>query len=310
MGFRRIDMKTLTNKQDIQDYKVLARRYTWCDKNISFKYLKEIGILLTSHPGNRTFLKASVESHAKTKLWITLAYDNYFNPNRQDITWDFIMPEKEVINKVQAFILSPYQKWGGVMFPYAFLLELGTSAMSGFKYIYSANGDCIIQKPNGIFELLDVMKKEDADFISAGWWDEPGRRPVFNSTGFIGRTEAVRAMMKHFMDNFIPLKSYERTCQDFGNCEGRMGKAIKDLGLKVVGLENPKNEQLHEPLHGDFCKILGFRHIHAEAGNFWKYKNSSTTFPPPELKYIDEKYMNSIELEEIKKWWKNNPKKD
>jgi len=299
MSFKRIDMRTL-NKSDHADYVTLARRFTWCDKHIAFKYLKEIGILLTSHPGNRAFLKASVETHAQTKLWITLVYDNYFDPERKDVSWDHVMPSREVIDQVNAFIVGPYQKWGGVLYPYFWLLKLGLAAMDDFEYIYSANGDCIVEKPEKIFELLERMKQEDADFISSGWWDEEGARPVFNSTGFIGRTQAIREMMRHFSEGFIPLKAYESTCQEWGNCEGRMGRAIKDLDLKVVKLENPKNEQLHEKYYGDWCKILGFRHVHAEHNIWWRDKETRV---PPELKYYDPKFISAQELEAVKRWW-------
>jgi hypothetical protein len=290
-------MKTL-NKEDRRDYKILSRRYSYCDKHIAWPWNKEIGILLTSHPGNRAYLKASVESHAKTKLWITIAYDNYFDPDRKNMNWDSIMPSKEVIDKVNCFVMGPYQKYGGVMYPYFWLLRLGLSTMRDFPYIYSANGDCIVEKPEGIFTLLEMLKKENADFISCGWWDK--ERPIFNSTGLIGKSSSVQLMMNHFEKHFIPLKAYEKSCMEFGNTEGRLGRAIKDLGLKVVALENPKNEQLHEKGHGDFCKIAGFRHLHAEIGAWWRDKENKI---PPEICYIDEKYFSKVELDELKKWW-------
>lgn len=109
MGYRRIDIPTLKNKQDIRDYKDLARRYTYCDKHITWPYMKDIGILLTSHPGNRGFLRSSIESHKKTKLWITLAYDNYFDSDRKDTTWNDLMPNRDVIDKVSCFIMGSNQ---------------------------------------------------------------------------------------------------------------------------------------------------------------------------------------------------------
>ena len=42
---------------------------------------KDVGVVLTSHPGNRPFLKASLETHKKLGFWTTLVYDNYFDPN-------------------------------------------------------------------------------------------------------------------------------------------------------------------------------------------------------------------------------------
>ena len=106
------------------------------------------------------------------------------------------MPSREVIDQVNSFIMSSHQKWGGVLYPYFWLLKLGLNSMSDFKYIYCANGDCIIEKPEGLFELLEKLKSEDADFISCGWWDDG--RPMLGSTGFIGKTSAIQKMMKHF----------------------------------------------------------------------------------------------------------------
>ena len=307
MSFRRVDMRNpKMTKQDKKDYRILSRRYAYCDKHISNKFLKEIGILLTSHPGNRAFLKASVDTHSKTKLWITLAYDNYFDPERNE-SWDDLMPRKEVINKVNAFILSPFQKWGGVLYPFFWILRLGISAMENFSYIYCSNGDCIIEKPKEIFTLLEILKQENADFIACGWWD--GERPIFGSTGFIAKTEAIQAVMKHFQDHFIPLKAYEASCLDFGNCEGRMGRAIKDLGLKVVPVENPRSEQLHKPLQGTWSRTLGFRHVHGEFAYAWKHRNSKDPPIPPELKYYDESYLPSQDIEFIKKFWETDKSK-
>ena len=299
MGFRRIDMReSYMTKEDIKAYKELSRRYTWCDKHIANKFLKEIGIILTSHPGNRAFLWPSVRTHKQTKLWITLAYDNYFDPENKDLSWNEIMPSRDVIDSVNSFIISPFQKWGGVLYPYFWLLRLGLASMKDFPYIYCANGDCIIEKPEGIFVLLDILKTEDADFIACGWWDS--ERPIFNSTGFIGKSESIQKMMQHFQKYFVPLKAYEASCVDFGNCEGRMGRAIKDLGMKIVRVDNPKNEQMHEKGFGTWYDVLGFRHIHSEYGYAWKYRKRNPPPDVPEVKYFDEKYLTGGDLKFLK----------
>jgi hypothetical protein len=59
-----------------RDYQVVLERYKACDK-WSVKILNKVGVLLTSHPNNVKFLKASVESHKQLGFWLTLAYDNY-----------------------------------------------------------------------------------------------------------------------------------------------------------------------------------------------------------------------------------------
>jgi len=52
------------SKKDRAYYADVLKGYENCDK-WAVKALKPLGILLTSHPGNRPFLKASVESHKK-----------------------------------------------------------------------------------------------------------------------------------------------------------------------------------------------------------------------------------------------------
>jgi len=298
MSFRRIDMKEpYMTAQDKKDYKVLSRRFTWCDKHVAWPWQKEIGMLLTSHPGNRAYLRASIESHKKAKLWLSLVYDNYFHPDHK-ADWNHVMPDVDLMYQLDSLTIGPRQEWGGVLYPYFWLLRLGLATMGHFPYVYCANGDCIIERPEGVFEMLQRLKDEDADFISCGWW--PKDRPIFNSTGFIGKREAVQGMMEHFEKYFVPLKAYEASCLEFGNCEGRMGAAIRELGYKVVELENPKNEQLHEKGNGDWCKALGFRHIHAEHGMWWRAKK---TLIPPEVKYYDEKHISALELNAVKSWW-------
>jgi len=110
--------------------------------------------------------------------------------------------------------------------------------------------------------------------------------------------------MDHFQEGFIPLEAYERTAQEYGNCEGRMGRAILDLGLKISEVENPKNTQLHEKGYGTWYDVLGFRHIHAEYGFAYKYHTI-----PPEIEYFDKKYFRAGEYELIEKYWKTKDKK-
>ena len=303
MGFRRKDLRNLTDKKSIRDYKILSRRYSYCDKTIAFKYLKKVGILITSHPGNRTFLKASIESHSKTKLWITLAYDNHFNPDNDSLEYSRLLPHRKILDKVNCFIMGPYQRFGGVMYPYFWLTKLGTSSMKDFEYIYCTNGDCILEKPENFGMLLDILG--DNDIFPVGW--EPnGNRPIFNTTGFIGRTDAILKIINHFGSNFIPLKRYEETTQRMGNTESRFAIAIRDLGLKVAIPENnPFNTQLHIK-GGTWYDLVGFRHLHGEKGYAWKMRGKEPRVYSPELEYYDKVYISPVDLEFIKN--NQNPK--
>jgi len=146
MGFKESIVDDQYNKQDRKDFLELLYRYKECDKWAT-KIYEDVGVILTSHPGNRAFLKSSVETHKKLGYWITLAYDNYLDPDREDITWDQVMPSREVMSMVDTLIVPHYQTWGGVLYPYFWLLRLAMSTMRDFKYIFCSNGDCILEKP-------------------------------------------------------------------------------------------------------------------------------------------------------------------
>jgi hypothetical protein len=266
-------------------YKDVLKGYEECDK-FAVKALKPLGILLTSHPGNRPFLKASVESHKKLGYWLAVVYDNYWNPIHKGASYDGLMPKREVFDEIDTFIISRYQTWGGVLYPYFWCLKFGLQTMGGFEYVYCANGDCILEKPENFDQLLDMMG--DADIFGVGW-EKNNKRPLFNTTGFIARTTAINAMMKHFQDHLIPLDNYEKYAQEMGNTEARFARAIKDLDLKCVKpKENPFNTQVWKPGVGTWYKTVGFRHIHGEYNYQTRY-GKKENIP---WNYIDETYFN------------------
>jgi len=238
-------------------------------------------------------LKASVESHSKLGYWLVLAYDNYLNPEIANMDYNNIFPAKDVMDKIDTFIMPHHQVWGGVLFPYFFLLKFGINVLSDFEYIYCANGDMVLEKPEGFEELFSLLG--DADVMSGG----PVTDRSVNTAGFIVRTSALKAIVRHFEEHFIPFENYEKYTQEFGNAEGRFGRAISDLKLKQVVVEPPYNDQLHKPGYGTWYKILGFRHIHAEHNYAYRYKGI-----PPEPKYLDERFLGD-EYRIIKAYWEN-----
>jgi len=285
------------NKSDRKDFLDLLHRYNECDKWAD-KIHQDIGVLLTSHPGNRAFLTSSIKTHKELGYWLTLSYDNYFDPERTDIEWNDLMPDKDVIDMVDTFIMPHHQTWGGVLYPYFWLLKFGIYAMSHFKYIYCANGDFILEKPENFPELFDMLG--DGDVMPCGW----ERDSIFTSAGFIGTSEALVAIVEHMQKYFIPLSAYEEHTQEMGNCEARMGKACLDLGLKVIKpKENPFNDQ-HHVKGGTWYETVGFRHIHGEWGYAYKYHTE-----PPELKYIDRRHMGAGEYNLIEKYRETGDKK-
>ena len=255
-----------------------------------------ICVLLTSHAGNRAFLRSSIESHKKLGYWLTLVYDNCFAPERQDIDYNSILPARDLIDSCDNFLLSHYQTWGGVLYPYFWSLYLGINAMRTFKYIYCANGDCVLEKPENFQKIIDMLG--DGDIMGVGYEGDGGDRSIFNTTGFIAKAEAATAIMLHFRDRLIPLSNYEKYCNEVGNTESRFAVAIRDLGLKLkIAPVNPINTQLHKA-SGSWYDIIGFRHIHGEYNYAHRYKDI-----PPHYKYLDPKHISSNEYNLVKEYY-------
>ena len=300
MGLTREDLiDPKHSEKDKAEIKVALDNYMANDAWVS-KIFKKIGILITSHPGNRAYLKASIETHKKLGLWICLAYDNYLHPDQQDIDYNKIMPAKDVMDNVDTFIMPHYQTWGGVLYPWFWLMKFGVETLQGFEYIYCTNGDFILEKPENFDKLFNLLG--DADIMTSGPdRDDP---PTANTAGFIAKAPALKAIIKHMQDHFVPFEIYEKYTQEFVNAEGRFGQAIKKLNLKQIRVDPPKEDMLKfYPGQGTWYDLLGFRHIHAEHN--YAYRNKGI---PPEPKWLDPRFMGD-EYRVIKEYWEAQDKK-
>lgn len=252
---------------------------------------KDVGVLLTSHPAGRPYLKGSLLSHKKLGFWTVLAYDNFIDPTWPEIDYNQFLPSKDVMELCDTFLLPHHQTWGGVSYPYMWLLKLASGLMLNFKYVLCNNGDCILERPEGFPELLAELG--DADLMSTG----PVLPREIGTAGLLIRSEALFKLAKHLIDHVVPFEEYEKSTQEFGNTEGRIAVAVRDLGLKVKEVEPPFNEQCHVPGVGFWGKTVGFRHIHGEHN--YAYKNKKIP-PPPE--YFDPRFMGD-EYNQIKAYW-------
>ena len=302
MGLTRSDLTNprLSDK-DKSEIKVALDNYMKNDEWVN-KYFNKIGILLTSHPGNRPYLRPSIDSYKKLGLWITLAYDNHINPETPEVNYNDLMPPKDVMDLLDCFVMPKYNTWGGVLFPYFWQLVFGFNAMADFEYVLCANADTVFEKPEAFPQLFAMMG--DADIMSCG----PSTDRSINTVAFIVKTSAMKKIMKHYADHFIPFENYEKFTDEIGNAEGRLGAAVRDLGLKQVIVEPPMNDQLHVPGKGTWYQMVGFRHPHAECNYAYRYKGI-----PPDPKYIDKrfagdwdtinKYWETKDIKIIENWW-------
>lgn len=249
-------------------------------------------ILLISHAAGRCYLKGSIETHKKLGYWLAVSYDNFINPEEPEVDYNTWLPPKDMMDQIDTFMLTHYQTWGGVSYPFMWSLKISSGFAQNFKYVYCINGDCIIEKPEGFPEFLDFFIKSDADIMSSG----PVCEREIGTAGLLMKSQAFARLADHLIDHVVPLEAYEKSTQEFGNTEGRLAVAARELGLKQLIVEPPYNEQLHKPGFGYWYKTIGFRHIHGEHNFAYRYKGI-----PPDAKYFDGRFMGD-EYSRIKEY--------
>ncbi len=293
MGLTRADLVGEMSEEE------RASRQAWIDRTAAndtwaTRALKPVGVLLTSHQANRPFLKASVESHAKLGYWLTVAYDSYVDPLWPTLDHNAFLPPKDVMDQIDLFLMGHYQTWGGPLYPYFWLLKWGAASMQDFDILYCANGDFVLEKPDGFPALLALLG--DADILTSGPdRDDP---PGANTAGFLVKTDALRKIIHHLQAHLVPWAHYEAHTQRVGNMEGRLGWAIKDLGLTQVRVTPPKEDMFREPGYGTWYDLIGFRHIHAELNAAYR----SAAYRPPPLKYLDPRYTGATDWTALTEW--------
>lgn len=274
------------------------------------KIKKNVGVLLTGSVYGLPYLKASLESHKKLGYWTVLAYDNFIDPDNgeKDIDFNRWMPPKDVMNMVDTFLLPHHQCWGGVSYPFIWMLRLASGIFHSMDYVLVNNGDMVLEKPENFPQLLEKMG--DADLMSSG----PSLPREIGTAGILFKSKAFMAVAKHMNDHMVPASEYYKSTQEFGNTEGRLAVAVRDLGLKQVICTPGKcpNHDICEQLHvpgGEWYDTIGMRHIHGELNWAYRYKGM-----PPPSKYLDERYVGGEDIkacrayeagdiEFVKSWW-------
>jgi len=258
------------------------------------KLQKEIAIIIPTHFYQRIWLKKCLESCQKTGYFTLVCYDNPFHNINQQV--QDRMPSATTIMLADSFIMKPKTWSSGVGVPHSWNMFFGANFLQslGFKYIFNLNGDCIMEKPEGLEEIIKMLGDNDA--ISCEF--EEGR--YFGTMSYLIKLEPAVRMWN---ENFARIFQY-----NFGNAEARMGIFAKKLELKVVPVENPEDHHFKPPgVKGTWRHILGFRHLHAEHKHRKKFK-----MEPLEEKYFEVgknyEFLNQHEINTLVKYWETNDK--
>jgi len=253
---------------------------------------KELGVAIITHQGHRRFLKPCIDSCKKMNPGqIVVAYDMRFNaPDNHPL--DRILPAYDVIKSATKWFMADI---GPRVNSWLWLTQnaMNLLSLTDVKYVFSINGDCIINNPEGIHIIRDMMEMGygevmTSDYRGEGW---------AGTTSYFATIDAAVKIGNHLVENALKPRTPEG--KQFGNPEGRMGKAISMQGLQVVPIaRNPEHGQFSYGDRGTWGDVLDFYHLHGAE----KWRKSNREYPFPR-EFYDLRYVSGNELEALKYYW-------
>lgn len=289
-----ITREQMTHKMPDEERIVLQAKLDRCMANDKWakKIFKKLAVLIISYPGQRAFLKACIESHAKLGYFIALTYDNYIDPGALAVDHNAAMPDKEILDMVDLFIMPHHQTWKDVNYPYFWGAKWGVTALQGFEYIYCLDGDFVLDKPEGFEELFSMMGS--GDIMTCG----PNNDIEISSGAYIVKSKVFMDIVQYMQDHFIPFEKYEEFLH-MGGAESRIRAAIHEMNLKLIDMPSDPEPDCTHNLKGTWFDLVGLRHIHGEVDYAYKKR-----LIPPHYKYIDAKNLLPVyNYELIKQYW-------
>ena len=257
------------------------------------KLNKPLAIIVPTHKYHNIWLESTLIQLYGTGYWTMLAFDNpYYQLNQKH---DDQYPSTKAMLNIDQMVMKP-KTWGsGVGIPHSWSMWMGMKMLKalGFEYVFNCNGDIVLERPEGVTEMFEWLKKEDADIIACEY--HPGR--YLGTMVWLAKIDPALAMWEENMK-----RVYQA---NYGNAEARFGKFAHEHKLKVIPVDNPADHHFKDWTHDNtFRRMLGLRHLHAE------HKDRRTRKDlPVEEKYFDKKFLKTHEINTIAKYWKTGDKK-
>jgi len=126
-------------------------------KKNNFILTTDTAIIVTSHPGHRMFLEATLKNYRKTGKYVIFSYDSHK-------TWLY----DDVMNIPHTIVTKPltYGAEKRIGWLYDVILAGGLiRPLNNIEAVIITNGDCIWEKPENVDKLKDVVKRNDGDMM-------------------------------------------------------------------------------------------------------------------------------------------------
>lgn len=267
----------------------------------------DTAIIVTSWMGQLKWLKAVLTQYRLTGAFVILAYDNPFYAWAETNSHQMIrcMPNPShyllANSVVHKHITYDSDKRNGWFWDVRYAQGI-LKSFPNIKYVYCTNGDCIIEKPEGMKDVIALLGEAD---LMAGQSSDS----VIHTADMIFKIDAFNKIFDFMADKMTPPVLGSRSPEQM------LLEAVAALGIKV-------KHAPEQPLAADgtldcYCcdgqpstwkDLLGFRNLFAEyetAGNQGK--------EPLPAKYVDSYndwiYWGGEERETICKFWETGDRR-
>jgi len=281
------------------------------DLSINFNSVpfdSDTAIIVTSFKGHLPFLEATLKNYRLTGKFVICSYDPPFRGWGENTDNQYSLPNPRMFLLAHAWcfkhITYDADKRNGWFWDVKYASGI-VSMFPNFKYVFTVNGDCLWEKPNGVDKIIEILG--DGDLMSSSSCDV-----VTHTCSVIYKIDAFRKIIDYMTDIM------EKPVVGSHSPECMLRDAIRELGLKEVKAPkqpmDPWNPSVidHYNRYKQECtwrEVLGFRNLTAEQ------QTASVERRPPVEKELcdwrtgDGAYLNSHERATLYHYYRTGDKR-
>lgn len=253
--------------------------YTWDDIAFNMNsapFEATTVIIVTSYHGQLGWLKSTLTSYRKTGAYVILAYDNpcyaWSHLNNNDYPARFLphpshyLLAHSVVVKHKTYDADKRVGWfWDVWYAQGIIRN-----MPNVKHVYVTNGDCILEKPEGLPELIKLLGNDD---LMSGQ-SEP--RSTIHTADFVLKVDAFHRVMDYMAErnrhHVMAGQSPEALLRD----------AVDVLQLKEkfvsypIGKDGTVDYYCTQNADSTWKQLVGFRNLYHE----FEYCENNGLVPP------------------------------
>jgi hypothetical protein len=268
----------------------------------NFPFNAKMGMVFTSYKSHIPYIKYALEQYRKIKdMYIVGSYDTwYINPQSKSHDQ---LPYPDMWYLAHSWVFK-HSTWGGHSKRHGWLWDHYYASsvlrpLTNLEYIWTSNGDCCWDRPEGAYEIIDLLG--DADLMSGQSEHYQSGEPMIHTCSVVFKRDAYFSFIDHVIN-----KLKVSTSASYSP-EALLTEWVleNDIKYKHAPLQPYYQSGQYKGHHDTYCEqgcastwkdVLGFVNVTAE-----KTYRCNTRLLPLDKKYFD--------LRDVEKHWTDLDKK-